>query len=127
MLYSHYSQKNINLLVNPDVISMLDEIDKKNTCNNKIDIFDNETPYKLIYSNVRNNERISYIYKQNTMMSQNGDQKQFINRESNASFYQSKYDNFVNGDHRGYERSSTLSTYQKVSVLYIIITTEKER
>jgi hypothetical protein len=67
LLYSHYSQRNVNMLTNPDVTNVLDNADKSKQVGSKIDIFkQNDNPYQTI-SKMDVEMAKRFVFKQNTL------------------------------------------------------------
>jgi hypothetical protein len=77
-LYTYYSQKNLNFLINSEVNLELDKSNGNDNingkANRKVHILNNETPYKLVQlPNGRETKHNLPIYKQNTLISFSGD------------------------------------------------------
>jgi len=101
LLYSHYSQRNANILTNNEVISALDNTkpDKINCIGKKIQVFNqNETPYKTV-SAVNLDIARKLLLKQNSMFNINNGREtreslKSHNERENVKRYENEYQNF---------------------------------
>lgn len=104
-LYLHFSQKNIGMLTNPEVTSVLDLAEKNKQLGSKINLFNNDTPYKIVSHSLR---------RLNTMP--DGDGRDDISQCE--STYQSGYLNtHTNGCQIYEEEQPNIEDYTRAKIL----------